>query len=242
MTEKNNKVPIAILSCFLIAFILQGVLKLSGILVFEKALDWEIFSIIDKYKWATIIYNSVIVMIAVYCLSFTFMSKPFSNKWFHYFIIVFIPLGVVSLRTLCTLTNQQHLLLDILVYMVVPFIVNITSNKKDKLFDNNAFGIISTLSINIILYFYYLGLGYWSGVLTSLLPINPMWLLSSAMFLIKLEVYIGLFAFMLSSNISFNYIKRRNNMYLPVDIATDEAKVKELQEKKAKKNSKKNEK
>ena len=51
MANKNNKVPIAILSCFLIAFILQGVLKISGILVFEKALNWEIFDIIDTHKW-----------------------------------------------------------------------------------------------------------------------------------------------------------------------------------------------
>ena len=46
--KDNSKVPIAILSCFLIAFILQGILKISGVFIFEKALDWEIFKIIDN--------------------------------------------------------------------------------------------------------------------------------------------------------------------------------------------------
>lgn len=209
MTEKNNKVPIAILSCFLVAFILQGVLKLSGILVFEKALDWEIFSIIDKYESTRIIYNSIIVMIAVYCLSFSFTSKPYSNKWYHYVIIVLSSFCIVTIRMRFNLTNKEHLLLDVFAYIIVPFIINITSNFKNKVFSNNVFGIITTFSINIALYFYYLGLGYWSGVLNSLLPFNPIWLLSSAMFLINLEVYIGLFGFMLSSNILINYIKRR---------------------------------
>lgn len=241
MTEKNNKVPIAILSCFLIAFILQGVLKISGILVFEKALGWEIFTIIDKYKILQVFYYSMIVSISVYCLSFSLTTKCYSKKWYHYILIILLPILITAFRLYGTYTPQQNILIDILLYVAVPFIINMTTTKEDRLFKNNkVFSVISTLTINIAMYFCYLGLTYWSGVLNSLLPINTLWLLSSAQFLIRFEVYIGLIALMLSLNILIKIIKENNIMFMPVDIATEEAKVKELQEKKAKKNSKKN--
>lgn len=240
MTEKNNKVPIAILSCFLIAFILQGVLKLSGILVFEKALDWEIFTIIDTHKWIPIIYYSLIVFINMYCLSFALTSKPYSKKWYHYVIMLIVAFGNTIIKLNYTLTNQQHILFDVLMYIVVPLIVNFTTSTKDKLFKNDLFNIILTITIQISLYFGFIGLGYWSNLLNSLLPISPVVLSASTNFLIRLEVYIGLAMFMLSMNMLIQSIKRRFDMNIPIDIATEEAKVKELQEKKAKKNSKKN--
>ena len=55
-------------------------------------------------------------------------------------------------------------------------------------------------------------------------------------------MYLALVTIMLSANILIKNIKRSNAMNLPLNISTEEAKVKELQEKKAKKNSKKNEK
>lgn len=243
MTEKNNKVPIAILSCFLIAFILQGVLKISGILVFEKALDWKIFAIIDSHQWLEIIYNSILNFISLYCLSFALTSKPYSKKYYHYILLYATAFVMIVLRTFLDLSMKFHVIIDVVAFIFIPFIINITTNKKERLFNRDLFGVVMTLTLNIVLYLYYLGLGYWNGVLNSLLPINPMWLLSSANFLIKFETYIGLFTLMLSANILIKYFnKKENNMYLPLDIATDEAKVKELQEKKAKKNSKKNEK
>ena len=57
----NKKVPLAILCCFLIAFLIQGILKLSGVFIFEKVLDWDIFSIIDSNLWLNILFNSIIL-------------------------------------------------------------------------------------------------------------------------------------------------------------------------------------
>lgn len=240
MTEKNSKVPIAILSCFLIAFILQGVLKLSGILVFEKALDWEIFSVIDKHKSLQIIFNSLIMLINVYCMSFAFTTKPYSNKWWHYILLIVTCFGITALRLLVTLNFTQQILLDIVVYVLMPLVINFTIDKENRLFQKDVFDFVTTTSLQIVIYFCYLGLSYWSGVLNSMIAINPIYVLSSSMFLIKTEIYIGMVTFMLSINLMIVNIKRRENMHLPVDIATDEAKVKELQEKKAKKDSKKN--
>jgi hypothetical protein len=70
MEKDNKKVPIAILSCFLIAFILQGILKISGLFVFEKALNLEIFNIIDNSILFQIFYYSLLSFISIYCLSF----------------------------------------------------------------------------------------------------------------------------------------------------------------------------
>ena len=80
---KNHKVPSAILSCFLIAFIIQGVLKLSGIFVFDKALDWDIFKIIDNNKFLYVVYYSILIFIVEYCLSFALTTKCYSKKWYH---------------------------------------------------------------------------------------------------------------------------------------------------------------
>lgn len=227
--KKNSKVPIAILCCFLIAFVLQGFLKLCGILVFEKALDWQIFNIIDKYKSLQIIFNSLIMLVNVYCMSFTFNTKPYSNKWFHYIILVIGCVGITSLRLLVPLNNTQHILLDIVVYILIPLIINFTLDKGNRLFQRSLFDFVITTSLQIALYFGYLGLSYWSGVLNSLFAIDPVYITSSAMFLIKTEIYTGLITLMLSINLVIIDIKRRENMHLPVDIASDEAKEKELE-------------
>ena len=87
------------------------------------------------------------------------------------------------------------------------------------------------MSIQIGIYFLYLGLSFWSNILNSILPIDTMWLLSSAMTLIELEVYFGLIIFMLSMNMLIKKIRRVNNMNMPLNIASDEAKIKELEEK-----------
>ena len=244
MTNKNNKVPIAILSCFLIAFILQGVFKISRILVFEKAVDWEIFAIIDKHKSLQLILYSCFNILTVYCMSFALTSKPYSKKWFHYVIILIFAVGITAFRMFGEYTPQENILLDVLLYVVIPFSINITTDKDDRLFENiSIFEIVTTLSINIFIHFSYLGIVYWSNILASLLPIKTVWLNSSTNFLIQLEIYIGMIIFMLSMNMLIQYFKRRiKNMNMPMNISTEEAKVKELQEKKAKKNSKKNEK
>lgn len=211
MTEKNNKVPIAILSCFLIAFILQGVLKLSGILVFEKALDWEIFSVIDKHKSLQLIFYSCFNILTVYCMSFALTSKPYSKKWYHYIIILLFAVGVTAFRMFGKYTQQVNILLDVLLYVVIPFAINITTDKSDRLFTNvNVFAVVTTLTMNIFIYLFYLGLNYWSGLLNSILVLNPLWVSSSALFLVQIEVYIGVITFMLSVNMLIKYIKENN--------------------------------
>lgn len=240
MTEKNNKVPIAILSCFLIAFILQGVLKISGILVFEKVLDWEIFIIIDSNFILQVIYYSVFLFISIYCLAFSLTSKPYSRKWYHYIIILATAMVTTIVRLKVRTDYKVDILIDILIYLLVPFIINITTESKDRLSFTSVDNIIISLSMQIALYLCYIGLNFWSGLLTSIIAIDNLMLSASANFLVQLEVYLGLALFMLSINIIIHKIKERENMFRPMNIASDEAKVKELEEKKAKKNSKKN--
>lgn len=207
MNKDNSKVPIAVLSCFLIAFIVQGVLKISGVFIFEKALDWEIFQIIDKSKFLNVSYYAFITMIPIYCLSFILTNKPYSNKWYHYLLIVIVSYSITWLRLTYNLSYSMHTILDIVGYVVVPFIINLTNSNKNKLFNNDFTSVIITLSIQIAFYFCYLGLTYWSSLLTSLIVINPMFVSTSRSFLIFFEVYIGIITAMLSSNLLIKKIK-----------------------------------
>ena len=236
MNKDNSKVPVAILSCFLIAFILQGVLKLSGIFIFEKALDWEIFNIIDNSKILECIYYSLIVFINMYCLSFALTSKAYSNKWYHYLILIVFSFGSTIFRTLATYTYQVDIILDALIYIAIPFLINLTTSNDKKLFKRNVFGIVMTLALNIMMYFCYIGLGYWSNLLASVLLIEPIFLASSTFFLIRLEMYIGLITFMLSMNVVIKEIIKMRNLNRPVDIASEEAKIEELESLKKKGN------
>lgn len=206
--KNNDRVPIAILSCFLIAFIVQGILKISGVFVFEKALNWEIFKIIDENKILNIAFYSLFSFCTIYCLSFSFLTTS-KNCFWQYILILLVSCGVIILRTFVTLTYSQHILVDIIAYVVVPFFIHLTATSKNRIFKNSLFGIITTLSINIILYLAYLGLCYWSSLLNSIILIKPEWLSSSANFLIQSEVYMGLIICMLSTNCLVRYLKRR---------------------------------
>ena len=228
MNKNNNKVPVAILSCFLIAFIAQGVLKLSGIFIFEKALDWQVFKIIDASGVLQVIYYSIIVFINIYCLSFALTDRPYSNKWYHYLIMLVVAFSITAFRTLATYTYQVDIICDVFVYILIPFVINLTSSKDRKLFDRSVFGIVMTLALNIMMYFCYIGLGYWSNLLTSILLIEPIYLASSTFFLITLEMYIGLVIFMISMNIVIKEIKQMKNLNRPVNIGDDDAKIEEL--------------
>ena len=231
MNKDNKKVPLAILSCFLIAFIIQGCLKLCGILVFEKALDWEIFNVIDNNKILQVIIYPIFVCLAIYCLSFALTTKPYSTKWFHYVLIIVFGYGSTIYRTLITdYSYRIDIIIDVVIYIVLPFIINITSSNDKKLFKSNVYGIITSLAIHIIMFCAYLGLCYWSSLLTSLLIINPVYLSSSTNFLIGIELYIGLIAFMLSMNSLTNYVKEVKNMIRPFNMASEEAKLKEIEE------------
>lgn len=226
MNKDNSKVPVAVLSCFLIAFILQGSLKLGGILVFEKALDWQIFSIIDNCKWLQVIYYSLISLIAVYCLSFALTAKPYSNKWYHYVLMILIVAGITAFRIYGKYSTQQNLLMDIILYIALPFTINITSDSKNRIFDKlNIFNIAIILTINIALYYCYLGITYWSNITASLLPLTTVWVGSSTMFLINFEIYIGLIVFMISMNILISKFKEKYYMNMPVNIASKKAKL-----------------
>lgn len=204
----NKKVPLAILSCFVIAFIIQGILKLSGIFIFEKTLDWDIFNIIDNNIILNIVFNTIICFISVYCLSLTLTTKAYSNRWYHYIVIGLSSIGMVTLKTLIQPNIQYQIIIDVYLYILVPFIINLTTDNKYKLFTNKSFIIVLTLQI--LLYFCYLGLCYWSGLLNSLILATQIKLTSMGNFLVFLEVYIGLFAIMLSSNILLSKIKKEN--------------------------------
>lgn len=236
MKDDNSKVPVAVLSCFLIAFILQGALKLCGVLVFEKALDWQIFTIIDNHKWVQVIYYSLIACLTVYCLSLSLTTICYSKKWWHYAIIFGASILITTIRMFAKYTAQQNILFDIMLYISVPFIITLTTNKKYRLFNHfNVFNVVLTLTIHIALYFCYLGLTYWSNLLTSLYPVGVIWLNSSTMFLINFEIYIGLLTFMLSMNVLIQKMKENYIMNMPVNIASKKAKLtvkKEVLEKK----------
>lgn len=209
MEKDNSKVPVAILSCFLIAFILQGFLKLYGVFVFEKALNWKIFKIIDSYFWIQFVFYSFIVFIVVYCLSFTMTSRAYTDKWYHYLIII-VPVNIITYIRWVTIINiRLDIIFDIILYIIIPFIINLTTQNKYRLFKKDLFGIILTLSIQIILYFCYLGLKFWSSLLTSILILSTITIPASTHFLIQFEVYIGLVCAMLSMNMLIKYIKRR---------------------------------
>lgn len=208
--KKNDKVPLSILSCFLIAFIIQGILKLRGILVFEKVLEWEIFDVIDKNQIVSTFYYTLIMVVPIYCLSFSLTSKPYSNKWYHYAIIILISLAFTLLRTNAVLSYKTQIILDIVAYIIVPVFINITTAKNETLLNKDIFGIIVMVTIHIGLYFCYLGLTYWSGLLNTLVFVNPVFLSTSRHFLLFFEIYIGIVCSMLSLNILTKKTKKEN--------------------------------
>lgn len=236
----NKKVPFAILCCFIIAFLIQGILKLSGVFIFEKALDWEIFEIIDNNVWLNIIYQVFINIIAVYCLSFALTTRAYSKKWYHYILILVSSSTITTIRTLILTPTYLEYIFDIILYIIIPGIINITSEKEVRLFSKvNLSNIITLISIQTLLYFAYLGLSYWSSLLSSFIITSQITLYSSAYFLIFLEVYIGLISLMLTSNILIQKGRERN-MIRPQNIATDKAKKEELERVKKEKENKKN--
>lgn len=212
MFGKNNKVPVAVLSCFLIAFILQGVLKISGVFIFEKALTWEIFEFIDNHQWATLIYQCLINIIAVYCMSFALTSSPYSKKWYHYVLMLTLSCGITILRTLVLTPMYLEYILDIVLYVLLPVFINVTSSPKYRLFDVlNVGNVVTLTSVQISLYLAYLGLCYWSSMLSSFIIMSQIILYSSAYFLIFFEMYIGLVLMMLSLNIFISNQKKEND-------------------------------
>lgn len=230
MNKDNSKVPIAVLSCFLIAFILQGILKLCGVFIFEKALDWEIFVLIDNSFILQVIYYSIIMILTVYFLSFSLTLKPYTKKWYHFIIIIISCILVNILRLKILTPYEVDIILDIAIYIVIPFVINITTNSENKLFKNDLFSIIITLSLQISFYFCYLGITYWSSLLNSLVIESTILLPASTHFLVFFEIYIGLATFMIGMNMFIAKIKRSMNMIRPTNIASDEAKEKELEE------------
>lgn len=211
MNKDNSRVLVAILSCFLIAFILQGVLKISGVFIFEKALDWEIFHIIDNNKILNVFFQCILNIIAIYCVSFALTSKPYSNKWYHYIFILLPSIIITTIRTLILTPMYLEYIFDILLYIIIPIVINLTSNKEHILFKKRNFdSIIITISVQILLYFCYLGLCFWSNLLNSLIPVIQNCPLSSTMFLIYFEFYIALIALMLTFNITIKYINKRS--------------------------------
>ena len=240
---KNSKVPFAILSCFTIAFILQGVLKLCGVFIFEKALNWEIFTIIDNSKILSTIYFSIYIFITIYCLSFVLTSNPYSKKWYHYVIFVVASFGSATLKIYANamLTNVAvDILFDLALYVGIPLLTYFTTPRKDRLFNKNTLrNILLVITMQILLYFLYLGLNYWSTILNTIIPSTQYLASASSAILVQLEVYIGLVSLMLTMNMLIRNFIKEGNMWEPINIATEEAKEKELAKRKAK-NVKKN--
>ena len=124
-------------------------------------------------------------------MSFILTNKPYSDKWYHYALIIIISYFITWIRTTYNLSYAMHTILDIIGYVIVPFIINLTNNNKNKLFNNNYASIVITLSLQVVFYFCYLGLTYWSSLLTSLIVINPMFVSTSRSFLIFFEVLLN---------------------------------------------------
>ena len=207
--KDNRKVPKVILSCFLIAFIIQGILKISGVFIFEKALNWEIFEIIDKYLMLKITYYALITMIGVYCLSFALTTKYYSKKWYHYLVIFVFSYGFATLRTLIQTPAYIEYILDVVLYIIIPIFINLTTNKNNRIFEKiNIVTLVTLISIQILLYLSYLGLCYWSSMLSSFVLISQTTMPASTSFLIFFEMYIGLILLMLSLNVFTIYIKK----------------------------------
>lgn len=202
-----KRVPTAILCCFTIAFVLQGVLKLSGVFIFEKALDWDIFKIIDNHIWLTIIYYSIMVFITMCCLSFTLRRYLFSKCWWHYVIMLLMSFGIITIEYLTDIVMNIRLsiIFDILLYIITPLIIYFTTPKKDRLFNKHTVtNVTIVVTSQTLLYFLYLGLNYWSLVLNSIIPTTQYIISASAVFLTQLEVYIGLISLMFATNIFIN--------------------------------------
>ena len=240
-----KRVPIAILCCFTIAFVLQGILKLSGIFVFEKALDWDIFKIIDNHLWLTIIYYSMIVFTTIYCFSFTFGRHLYSKCWWHYVIIFVVSFGTITIEYLTNtvMDTKLSIVIDALFYVIVPLVVFFTMPRDDRLFDKyTVTNVVVIITAQILMYFLYLGLNYWSAILNSILPVTQYLVSASANLLVQIEVYIGLVSIMFAINIFINKFTKEDKMFRPINIASEKAKEEELKKQKAKRDSKKNDK
>ena len=204
MNKNNDKVPVAILSCFLIAFVIQGILKISGVFIFEKALSWEIFKVIDENTWLQVSYYSIINLINVYCLSFALTTKCYSKNIIDYLIIIITTFGITACRILIKTPFFMEYIYDAVLYIIVPVIISLKTKQKYKLQNNNFISIINIITIHIMLYFCYLGLGYWSGLTSSIITEKQIIIYASSIFLVQFERYIGMVLMMLSLN---NFIK-----------------------------------
>lgn len=242
----NKRVPFAILSCFTIAFILQGVLKLSGVFIFEKALNWEIFKIIDNSTVLSIIYYSLFVLLAMYCLSFTFSKHCYSKRWYHYIILVVGAFGTTTMKFLLGTahTVQASLIIDILydlfTYVAIPLLIYFTTPREDRLFEKyTVSNVVLIITLQLLLYLFYLGLNYWSALLSSIIPSLQHILYASTAVLTQIEVYIGLVTLMLTINVLIQNFMKEDTMLKPINVASEKAKDAELKRVKAEKAAKK---
>lgn len=209
MDKNNNKVPIAVLSCFLIAFILQGILKISGVFIFEKALDWDIFRIIDSNIYLQVVYYSLTNLINVYCLSFALSSRCYSRSVLDYVIMILGTFAVTSCRLLLKTPFWVEYVYDAIMYIVIPIIITLRTKEKYKLLKNNFTNGVTITAIHIMLYFLYLGLGYWSLMLNSIIATEQVVIYASGMFLYQFERYIGIILLMLSLNTLIKIFKKK---------------------------------
>ena len=132
----------------------------------------------------------MIVFTITYCLSFSLTSRPYSNKWYHYVILAISSIGITVLRLLVPLSYVVQIVIDLFIYIIIPIIINLTSDNECRLLNKNIFNIILIITIQCGLYFCYLGLTYWSCLLNSMLITTPLFTTASRQFLVGLEVYI----------------------------------------------------
>lgn len=201
----NKRVPIAICSLFLVAFVVQVVLKLSGVFIFEKALDWQVFGFIDKTIWVAIPYYAIFIFITMYCLAFMLTTKPYSKKWYHYTIMIGTAVGISAFKLLIVFdvitTLLIDILLDLIIYVAIPLVIHFTTEKQDRLFETKTItNIIVVIAIQILFYFCYLGLNFWSCLLNCFVPTTQSFVYASSAFLTQIEVYTVLITLMLSIN------------------------------------------
>lgn len=196
---QKNKIAVATLACFLVAFVAAYALKILGIFIFEKALDWQIFKIIDENRFLLIAFYTVLTFGIMYCLTFAPSGKLYSKIWWHYVILAATSIGTVLGRLYFVPVPQAHFIYDIIAYIGIPIIFNIFIFKTiDKMV---------AIVTSIFLYFCFAGMTDWSNMLNELLDIyitNPP---ASTYMLIYTEVLIGLGLILLSGNYAINYLK-----------------------------------
>lgn len=213
---QKHKVAMSVFCCFLVAFVTLYAIKIFGVFLFGDLIAWSIWETIDSIKWLSIIYYCFWSILCTYLFVFTLNDKPYSKTWWHYIFIVIIPILCVLGRTYFIPFTQMEFLYDIIQFILTPLLFWFILQKGYK---ENILYKFAIIILNIIMYFYYLGVKYYSRTVNQLTTLAFTQTTASAHFLINMEIYFGIMLLMILSNLTINYIKESGKMEKPLDIA-----------------------